>query len=172
LNSSHHSKHRTENPTATTEKTTAAPVFQPCAPPVPDPDFRVVEGDDVSTPPWFEVGAAVKVPGDPPLRVWTTVAECETEEADLELAAVFRGVDEAVVGIADALPAAVPSPPEAEVAAALDPPLAAPEITPVYEALKAETAARTLDGSGAIVPPLYLLHCEVFKSLRSASEIP
>jgi hypothetical protein len=112
------------------------------------------------------------VPGDPPLRVWTTVAVCETEEADFELAAVFRGVDEAVIGVADALPAAVPSPPEADVVAGPDPPVAAPEITPVYVALKAETAARTLDGIGAMVPALYLLHCEVFKSLMSASAIP
>lgn len=83
---------------------------------------------------------------------------------------VFFGVDEVVWGVAD--PAADPTPPIAEVAAAPDPPVAAPEMTPVYVALNAATAAETLDGSGAIVPPLYREHCEVFRSLISASEIP
>ena len=86
---------------------------------------------------------------------------------------MFFGVDEVVFGVAP--PATVvPSPPEADVAAAPDPPVpvAAPDITPVYVALNAETAARTLEGSGAIVPPLYWLHCEMFNSVLSMSLMP
>jgi len=100
---------------------------------------------------------------------------CETDVAELplELNGVFLGVGDVVFGVAE--PAAVEPSPAADVVAALGPPVAvlpAPEITPVYVALNADTAATTLDGSGAIVPPLYLLHCEEFNSLRSVSAIP
>lgn len=151
------SKYRTEIPQAKTENITATPVFHLCASPVPEPAFSVVDGDDVSTPPAFEVGAAVKVPGDPPLRVCVTVPPCEMDPEDKELERVLGGVEELVCSgealfvveatVADPVPL-------------FDP----PETTPVYVALKAERTESMLDGTGAIVPPLYWLHAEVLSS--------
>lgn len=148
-------------------------MFRPCASPVPDPAFEDVVGDDVSTPPSFEVGAAVKVPNEPPFRVWVTVAPWEAESEGEEPERVFCGVEELVCSGAGLL--VVEATAADPVAVAVDPPvavLAGPEITPVYVALNAETAARTLDGSGAIVPLLYWLHAEVFSSSLLIYERP
>ena len=86
---------------------------------------------------------------------------------DEELERVFFNAEEVVCLVADPLFVVEAAGPEPGVAAAPEPPvavLAPPEITPVYVAFHAETAAITLEGSGAIVPPLYWLHPEVFSS--------
>lgn len=121
-------------------------MFHLCASPVPEPAFAVVDDDDVSTPPAFEVEAAVKVPGEPPLKVRVNVAPCEDDSEDKELDRVLCGVAELVCS-GEALLV-----------------VEAPETTPVYVALNAESIEIMLDGTGAIVPPLYWLHAEVLSS--------
>lgn len=85
---------------------------------------------------------------------------------DEELDRVFFGADEVVCLVADP-PVFEAVGPDPDVTAESEPPvavLAPPEITPVYVAFHADTAAITLEGSGAIVPPLYWLHPEVCSS--------